>query len=454
MSDSAVHLFRRKVTIASMAAVLASIAALVIAINYVNYRQTISRLHAAMNEIASSSVGERGGKRMALPKEGDRQEGEKPGAGNETGQTDGLGVGRESGEDELLAHRGGRQSAHTQYGSRFFFVTIDAQGNSTVMDKGNSELLDEEAVGYANRVMAGGSSEGMLDDYLYSVEDVDGTTRILFLDCTTEIQSLWQLLGISMAVGVGAFLIATGFVVRFSSFAVRPLEESARKQKQFVADAGHELKTPLSVIATNMDILEVDLADEPDKLEWIDSTNRQVQSMRDLVNDLISLSKMEEGEADLVFADVSLSDMADECVMTFEPVARSRGKALVASIDEGLCTRGDEPSIRQLLMILIDNAVKYAVGDGVVEVSLRSEGRDVIFSTRNEWLHNVDPRDLESLFDRFVRGDRSRDRSDGSNGYGLGLSIARAIAQKNHAKLNAREDSDGRIVFRATFAKR
>jgi signal transduction histidine kinase len=234
---------------------------------------------------------------------------------------------------------------------------------------------------------------------------------------------------------------------------MRPLEESARKQKQFVADAGHEFKTPLSVIATNMDILEMDLANQPEELEWIDSTNRQVDSMKVLVNDLITLSKMEEQEVDLVHTEVSLSDLAFESVLTFSQLAYTQGKEIVSSIDEGVCVRGDEPAIRQLMAILVDNAIKYATGDGVVQVEVRQEAHKATFLTRNDWDHGVPPERLSSLFDRFVRAEQSRDRSGGAGGYGLGLSIARAIADKNGARLEAIEDDDGRIVFRATWGR-
>ena len=243
-------------------------------------------------------------------------------------------------------------------------------------------------------------------------------------------------------------------MVRLSGLIVRPLEESARKQKRFVADAGHELKTPLSVIATNMDILEEDLADQPEEQEWIDSTNRQVGNMRQLVNDLIVLSKMEEHEEDIVRSEVSLSDVAYECVQTFSQLAVAQGKEIVESIEEDVRVRGDEPAIRQLMQILVDNAIKYATGDGTILVEVAKAGRTATFATRNDWAHDVDSRELSTLFDRFVRGEQSRDRSGGKVGYGLGLAIARTIAEKNDFKLEVVEDDAGRIMFRAVFPAR
>ncbi len=431
MSDDVIARLRRKIVVASLAAVLASLVVLIFAINFAHYLQTDARLRSAMDEIANELDA---GHNEKVEGDSTSREG-----------TEATGGGR-------VIH-GGRKSARTQYASRFFCVFVGSDGTMSVRSKGNGELADDEASNLAQRALASGGEQGYLDDYKYVVQKVDDQTRILFLDCTTELQSLNQLLVVSLVVGGCAFAVAALFVHRFSHLAVRPLEESARKQKQFVADAGHEFKTPLSVIATNMDILEMDLANQPEELEWIDSTNRQVDSMKVLVNDLITLSKMEEQEVDLVHTEVSLSDLAFESVLTFSQLARTQGKEIVSSIDEGVCVRGDEPAIRQLMAILVDNAIKYATGGGVVQVEVRQEAHKATFLTRNDWDHGVPPERLSSLFDRFVRAEQSRDRSGGAGGYGLGLSIARAIADKNGARLEAIEDDDGRIVFRATWGR-
>ena len=344
---------------------------------------------------------------------------------------------------------GWRKSARAQYGSRFFCVFVVDDGSMLVKSREDGELTDEYARQLAQSALGLGRSEGYLDDYKFLVDESNVQKRVLFLDCTTDLDALRQLRAVALIVGGCAFIIASLFMVRLSGLIVRPLEESTRKQKQFVADAGHELKTPLSVIATNMDILEADLAGQPEEQEWIDSTNRQVANMRHLVNDLIVLSKMEEREDDIVLCDVSLSDTAYECIQTFSQLAIAQGKELVPSIDEDVRVRGDEPAIRQLMQILVDNAIKYAMGDGTILVEVAKAGRTASFATRNDWAHDVDSRELSTLFDRFVRGERSRDRSGGKAGYGLGLSIARAIAEKNDFKLEVDEDDMGRIVFRA-----
>ena len=455
MSDSVIKRLRRKIVLVSIVAVFLSLLVLISAINYAHYLQVDANLHRALTEIASESgtgfdADQRfqgGGSDQQLPKQ-DVEDGQ-----HVAGQ-DGV----QAPDSELDAlkrmEHGGRKSARTQYGSRFFCVLVAEDGSVYVKSRGDGELTDEYARQLTQSALGLGKPEGYLDDYKFLVDESTAQRRVFFLDCATDLEALRQLLMVGLIVGGCAFVIASLCMVRLSDLIVRPLEESARKQKQFVADAGHELKTPLSVIATNMDILELGLADQPEEQEWIDSTNRQVSNMRQLVNDLIVLSKMEEQEDDVVLCDVSLSDTAFECIQTFSQIAIAQGKKLVSSIEEDVRVRGDEPAIRQLMQILVDNAIKYATGDGTILVEVTKAGRTAVFATRNDWAHDVDSRGLSTLFDRFVRGERSRDRSGGKVGYGLGLSIARAIAEKNDLKLEVDEDDAGRIVFRVLFPAR
>ena len=438
MSDSAIKRMRRKIVLVSIVAVFLSLLALIFAINYAHYLQVDANLHGALAEIASDQK----------PSEEGGEEG-RPVAEQD-------GVQAPDSEFDAMRHidHGWRKAARTQYGSRFFCVFVAEDGNMFVKSKGGGEFTDEYACQLAQTALGSGDAEGYLDDYKFLVDESDAQKRVFFLDCTTDLEALRQLRTVALVVGGCAFAIASLFMVRLSGLIVRPLEESARKQKQFVADAGHELKTPLSVIATNMDILEEDLADQPEEQEWIDSTNRQVGNMRQLVNDLIVLSKLEEQEEEIVRSEVSLSDVAYECVQTFSQLAVAQGKEIVESIEEDVRVRGDEPAIRQLMQILVDNAVKYATGDGTILVEVAKAGRTATFATRNDWVHDVDSRELSTLFDRFVRGEQSRDRSGGKVGYGLGLSIARTIAEKNDFKLEVIEDDAGRIMFRAVFPAR
>ena len=248
---------------------------------------------------------------------------------------------------------------------------------------------------------------------------------------------------ITAAVGLLGTLAAFLFILFTSKKAVMPLAESMEKQKRFITDAGHELKTPLAVIATNMDILTMDLGEN----EWVEGTKKQVGRLRKLVNNLVSLSKMDEQDTQFEAAPFSISDAAYECVDLYESVADSAGKRLEADIEEGVTVTADENSIRQIFAILMDNAIKYAEGDRVIRVRLHREGRKAYFETENDWARNVDAAKLDTLFDRFTRGDRSRSNADGKSGFGLGLAIARAAAEKNNAVLTASETEKGKLRF-------
>ena len=285
---------------------------------------------------------------------------------------------------------------------------------------------------------------GYRDDYRYLVRsNPDGTTVVSLLDCTMDRKSLSDLMLITAAVGFLGTMIAFFFILFTSRTAVRPLAESMAKQKRFITDAGHELKTPLSVIATNMDILTMDLGEN----EWVEGTKKQVSRLRKLVNNLVSLSKMDEQDTTFEAVRFCISDAAFECADLYESVAESAGKRLEADIEEEVFVTADENSIRQIFSILLDNAVKYAEGDGVIRMRLHREGRKVFFETENDWARNVDAAKLDTLFDRFTRGDRSRSNADGKNGFGLGLAIARAAAEKNNASLTASETDEGKLRF-------
>ena len=352
---------------------------------------------------------------------------------------------REDESDFPEERKGGRGSAAMQYGDRYFEIIVMPDGTTDLLTRNTDAMTGEEAGELAQEILGEEKESGYRDDYRYLVRttDTDGVTVVSLLDCTMDAKSLADLRVITVAVGLLGTLIAFFFILFTSRKAVMPLEESMEKQKRFITDAGHELKTPLAVIATNMDILTMDLGEN----EWVEGTKKQVGRMKKLVNNLVSLSKMDEQDATLVFETFSISDAAYECFDLYQSVADSAGKRLEAEIAEEIDVTADENSIRQIFSILLDNAIKYAEGDRVIRVRLYREGKKVFFETENDWARNVEPAKLDTLFDRFTRGDRSRSGADGKNGFGLGLAIARAAAEKNRASLTASETEEGRLRF-------
>mgnify|MGYP001126939226 CR=1 FL=1 len=217
-------------------------------------------------------------------------------------------------------------------------------------------------------------------------------------------------------------------------------ESLFERQKQFITDAGHELKTPITVIGTSLKVLEMEVG----KQKWIDKAMAQTEKLTSLVNSLVTLSRMDEEDSPLRMEDFPVSDAVRETAETFVDFAASKGHELRLSITDGLTYRGDEYAVRQLVSILLDNAVKYALPDSPIEFSLEKAKRGVVLRSSNA-CEDVAPENAQKLFDRFYRADQSR--SSGS-GFGIGLSIARSIAEGHHGSIRARVD-DGKIEFTA-----
>ncbi len=226
----------------------------------------------------------------------------------------------------------------------------------------------------------------------------------------------------------------------FSRRAIKPLVENAVMQKQFITDAGHELKTPLTVIAANMDVLALETGEN----EWVQSTKKQVANMRGLVNELIYLSRLDEEDAKLKREDVDLSKLAREAAEPFVGMAEFSGKSMAVDVEDGVRVTGDAAALHRLVSILCDNAVKYAPEGDAIAVTLKRDRRGVALTTENGLAAPLSPEALTHLFDRFYRADESRSRESG--GYGIGLSVARAIAEKHGGRLAARQSEDARRI--------
>ena len=341
--------------------------------------------------------------------------------------------------------KGGRYSVQTQYAGHFYHIAVDADGKVSLIE---SDSLFEELEQLAESVIDTGKSSGTFNDYRYLVKENGQVTDVFVLDCLTEHQQEERLLLISAVVGTGGILVFFVFVFMMSRRIIIPLKENMEKQKRFITDAGHELKTPLSVIGTNMDILSMDLGEN----EWVDGTIQQVKKLRKLVGNLISLARMDEDSTVIVLSPFDVSSAAMESAEPFCVAASQAGGQMITDIQDGLTARGDEASVRQLFTILCDNAVKYSTSQTPIRVRLFQDGKRICFETENSWNRDIAPEKLDSVFDRFYRGDTSRDRRSGKNGYGLGLSIAKGIASKNQLQLQVME-KDQRLIFHVSFSK-
>ena len=224
----------------------------------------------------------------------------------------------------------------------------------------------------------------------------------------------------------------------FSGRIIKPVSISYEKQKQFITDAGHELKTPISIIDADAEVLGMEVGEN----EWLQDIRRQTERLATLTGDLISLSRLEE-QAPLQMITFPFSDMVEETAHSFLARAKQQNKSLTLSVEPMLSLCGDEKALTQLVTILLDNALKYSDDGGHIDLSLSHSGKSVRLTVENS-SETVDTAQLPQLFDRFYRGDRSRSSQTG--GYGLGLSIAKAIVQAHKGKIAA-SSRDGHSVL-------
>lgn len=346
-------------------------------------------------------------------------------------------------EPDWFDERGGKRfNSETPFSTRFFALSYDEQGELLSSDLSNiAAVTENELDEYRNVASRHGEGSAYYGGYKYRVtKQPDGSFRVIFLDCYTQIRSVRTLALLTLLADGACLLLVYILVVVFSKKAIDPVVRSARQQKQFITDASHELKTPLTVMTTSLKVLEMEVGQS----KWIDKATAQTEKMTELVNSLVTLSRMDEEEPPITFADFDLSEAVAETVYSFRESAEAEGHPLRTEIDENIVFHGDEASLRQLVSILMDNALKYALPGGEIALSLKKEHREIILKQCNP-CEELPQKDLDKLFDRFYRADPSR--SSEKKGFGVGLSIARGIAEAHKGSITAACPEKGKIEF-------
>ncbi|MCI6004885.1 MAG: HAMP domain-containing sensor histidine kinase [Blautia sp.] len=341
----------------------------------------------------------------------------------------------------------GRMSGEMAYESRFFSVIMNEDGVIVTVDTGRIASVDTSAAAeYARDVWRSGKIQGFTNNYRYLVcESGSGTgVRIIFLDRSRELSNFNNL--IMTGLGVTAMGLAAVFLlmVFLSARITKPFTENYEKQKRFITDAGHELKTPLTIIDADTEVLEMDLGEN----EWLQDIQIQSRRLVDLTNDLIMLSRMEENRQETVRVEFPFSDMVEETVNTFHAVAKTQNKTLVSEITPMISVCGDGKALSRLVTILLDNAVKYSDDGGRIVVRLEKEKKRIHLSVYNT-TEFISRKHLEHLFDRFYRTDSSRNSQTG--GYGLGLSIAAATVEAHKGKITAATEDEKSLKITVTL---
>ena len=329
--------------------------------------------------------------------------------------------------------------------TRFFTVRCDADGGVRAVSRDYISSVDEEeAERYTQAVLAKEREKGYYGSYRYLVKRDEKGITVLFLNVAFQIQSMRTLFFVSLATGLGSLLTVFILILLFSRRAVRPYMKNMERQKQFITDAGHELKTPLTSIATSADIAAM----EHEGDEWIQNIRRQTARLTKLVGDMVTLSRLDEETPFPEMSRFSISEAAWEAAEPFAVLAKAQGKTYSQRIEEGLILYGDKNAIQRMISILLDNAVRYSDDGGEIRMQLyRRRGRVCIEVSNTCNLPDVS--NLDRLFDRFYRLDESRSSLTG--GTGIGLSMVRAIAETHGGKATVQSDDGTKICFRVVF---
>lgn len=426
-----VRRLRRKFVLTAMTALLIIVVLMVSCILLIYFHQQDSRADSTLQMLLDNDG--------TFPDMKDPPQPDNPG-----GRTPGQGP-READFDAARA-------IEMPFETRYFTVHLDADGSILSTDVDHiAAISSEDAESYASSAFSSGKTKGYLDGYKFAdnVQD-DGVTLIVFLDCNSSFSNLTQLFRISILIAGITLVLMFVLVEALSGNAVAPVVESLDKQKQFISDAGHELKTPLSVISANVDVLEL----TGEKNEWTKSIRNQVGRMTALVTNMLTLSRMDEAKWKDLFSRVNFSKIAQSTADTFRVVAKSREKQYTISIEEDLHVFGEQRALEQLCTLLLDNAMKYSSEHGSIVISLTEDHKKARLEVSNT-CDEIPSGNLDRLFDRFYRADSSRTRipaNSGSTtvtagGFGIGLSAAREICESHGGEIRAVHDSEHIIRF-------
>jgi len=339
----------------------------------------------------------------------------------------------------------GNDSSEFRYQTRYFSVVLDSEGNETSANTDSIAAVNEtEAVQYARLVYRRFFTFGAYGDYYYEVtRQSDGSSLVVFLDCAIRIHSYYRLLYGSLFICLGGLLIIFLFIYFLSNRIIQPEIENVEKQKQFITNASHELKTPLAVIRANTEISEMTAG----KTEWTESTLKQVDRLDELVKNLVTLSRANEQADTALITDLNVSKAISEVCETMRPVAEQQKKELDREVQENVIMHTDENAIRQLTRLLLDNAIKYCDDGGKIIVAFWKKGKIMHLVISNSYAEGKDT-DFSRFFERFYRKDESHNVSKG--GYGIGLSIAQNIVTRFRGKISA-SWKNGYISFTCTM---
>lgn len=331
--------------------------------------------------------------------------------------------------------------------SNFFVVRFDRNGDIVYSDVSRiSSVSEEEAKELAEKVYTQNDLSGKIDSFEYMVRDsrMGFGKVVVFLDTSGDIYSYIRVLFLSAAIGIACWLLMLLFLILLSKRAIRPIAENMEKQKQFVTNAGHEIKTPIAIIQSNTEAMELYNGEN----KWSKNIKEQTVRLNELMKNLLTLARMDESSTNLIQSDFSFSQLLADHIECFGETLELRRITLQTSIQPMISFRANQEHITQLISALMDNTVKYTNEGGNVFVSLEGNDKRIKLQFKNT-CQQLPPDPPDKLFDRFYRADEARTQKNG--GYGIGLSVAQSITETYKGRISAEYENGNTIVFTIRF---
>ena len=327
----------------------------------------------------------------------------------------------------------------------FFAVQISSRGELITAGGGYFDLSDREYLQQiVNLALSADQESGELKEYdlryLKSISPMG--LSIVFADTATEAATIRSMVYSCLFIFVAAMLVFLGISILLSRWAIKPVAKAWDQQRQFVADASHELKTPLAVIMANAELMQNEETPEEDKKKFSENILSMTYQMRSLVENMLEMARVDNGTLKMNFAALDMSQLISDAVLSFQLLYEEKGMGLRCAVAEGICVYGSEQHLYQVMDVLLDNALKYSMPKGIVSVNLVSTGRGCVLSVASPG-EPISKENLRNIFKRFYRADKAR-AMNGS--YGLGLSIAESIVEAHKGKIWA-ESENGYNIF-------
>lgn len=330
--------------------------------------------------------------------------------------------------------------------SRFFVVWSDNNNNIVDVNIEQISAIDNEmAQKYALKVMSTGKKYGQLDGYKFAVKEMGTSKMTFFMDTSEQRENFRVVLFVSTAIAILCWLVLLIIVILLSGKVIRPVLVGIEKQKQFITNAGHEMKTPLAIIQSNNDTMALIHGEN----KYNAHIRNQTKRLNGLMSNLLTLAKLDE-EIPMPTEIINISEIAKELLPFYIEEAQIRNVTFDVGMDNDIHMQANKDSFRQMLMVLLDNALKYTPDNGHIHFVVEKNGKHIQIIEENTCDPSLEP-DTERLFERFYRGDAARTQTKDTSGYGIGLSAARAICENFGGKLTAEYSSEESIRFIAKF---